>query len=670
MNSPKVRADKLRNLINRYAYEYYVLDNPSVEDSVYDSLMQELKAVEKAHPELITPESPTQRIAAEPLNKFVKVSHAKPMLSLEDVFSMAEVEAWVKRVDKLLPGSTHEFFCDIKMDGLACSLIYQNGRLERAVTRGDGRIGEDVTQNVRTIASVPLVLRRPDAAADFSRGKTEIRGEIIMYKKDFAALNRHRQEQGLPVFANPRNLAAGTIRQLDPKLVASRPLRFRAYDLFREDDNTYPPTFLEAYQLLRDIGFAVNQVEAHRGLNGVKRFVAVWQDKRHELPFSTDGLVIKVNDRAQYERLGVVGKNPRGAVAYKFAAEKTTAKLRGIVISLGRTGAATPVAVFDPVQLAGTTVQHASLHNADEIAKKDIRLGDTVIIFKAGDIIPQVESVVKEMRPPGAKPFDFEGELKRQFPGLEFNRPKGEAVYRLRSRSGKLLLKKALTHFASRGALDIDKLGEKNVAALVDAGLVRDLADIYTLKTKQLLKLNRFAELSAANLLAGIQKAKRPELARFIYGLGIRHVGQRTAADLATRFGSLPKLAGAKLDAIEAVEGVGPVVAESVATWFADLANRRLLEKFDSVGVRPKTARKPAGKLQGKAIAVTGTLGAMSREEAADKIRALGGVFQTGVGKNTDFLVAGQSAGSAKLSAAKRLRKPILDEAAFLEMIK
>ncbi len=663
------RVRQLRDLLNRYAYEYYVLDSPSVDDSVYDSLMSELKELEKRHPKLITPESPTQRIAARPLAKFVKVSHSRPMLSLEDVFDMEDVEAWIRRMDRLLPGTRHQFFCDIKMDGLACALIYRDGRLARAVTRGDGKVGEDVTQNVRTISSVPLSLRQAPDTAELSRGTVEVRGEIIMLKKDFAAINQQRQEQGLPVFANPRNLAAGTVRQLDPKLVASRPLRFRAYDMLVEDPAKLP-TFLKTYKKLRLAGFAVNDAEVHQTLDDVKRFVERWSDQRHSLPFNTDGLVIKVNDRAQYESLGSAGKNPRGAVAYKFAAEKATARIQDIAISLGRTGAATPVAVFDPVKLAGTTLRHASLHNADEIARKDIRVGDSVVIYKAGDIIPQVESVIKELRPPSAKPFDFAGELKRQHPDMQFSRPAGEVVYRLQADKSRRLLKQALVHFAGRAAMDIDTLGEKNAATLVDAGLVGDLADIYALNKSQLLVLDRFAEISAGKLAAAIRATRRPGLDRFIYGLGIRHVGQRIAADLAERFGSLERLAAAGPEEIEAVEGIGRVVAESVAGWFANPDNRKLLEKFARLGVRPRHAKKQAGKLSGKAVAITGTLKSMSREEAADKIRSLGGVFQTSVGKNTDFLVAGKNAGSAKLGSARQLGKPVLDEAAFLELIK
>jgi DNA ligase (NAD+) len=474
----KKRSEELKNLLASYSYEYYVLDEPSVSDAVYDGLIRELNSIETEFPELITPDSPTQRVGGEPLAKFEKVRHSIRMISLNDVFTREEVEKWIERTDKLAPGSKHEFFTDIKMDGLACALIYQDGRFVQAVTRGDGVVGEDVTANVRTIKSVPLKLRNAKGYENFLRERTEIRGEIIMLKKDFEKLNEVRASEGKPRFANPRNLAAGTIRQLDPKLVAARPLNFRAYDLIR-DDASEVPTNMFAYEAISALGLARNkQASVFANLKDVMKFIEVWDTKRHDLPFNTDGLVVKLNDRKLYDRLGVVGKNPRGAVAYKYAAEEATTVVKDIILSIGRTGAATPIAVFDPTIVAGTTVQHASLHNADEIARKDIRVGDTVVIFKAGDIIPQVQKVLLELRPKNSEKFDYESVLKRQYPNLEFVRPTGEAVYRLKNKTGPILLKEALIHFASKGALDIDTLGEKNVAALVDAGLVGDLADI------------------------------------------------------------------------------------------------------------------------------------------------------------------------------------------------
>lgn len=665
---PEQRAKELRELLARYSYEYHVLDKPSVDDAVYDSLFGELKRIEAEHPELITLDSPTQRVGNEPLGGFKKVEHSHRMLSLNDVFDRNEIEAWVRRMDKVLPGQTHEFFADVKMDGLACALIYIDGLFAQAITRGDSYIGEDVTANVKTIANVPLRLRNAKGFEKFSKGRSEIRGEIVMLKDDFAALNKKREAAGEPPFANPRNLAAGTIRQLDPKLVAERPLHFRAYDMLREDPSEIP-THMFAYEAITALGLNRNkQAAVFTTVDSVMEYVATWDKKRHDLPFVTDGLVIKVNDRRLYSELGVVGKQPRGAVAYKYAAEQATTVVKDIVVSIGRTGAATPVAVFDPVVVAGTTVQHASLHNADEIARLDVRIGDTVVIFKAGDIIPQVKSVVAELRPKGAKRVDYEKMLHQQYPELEFVRPEGEAVYRVKGATGPLLLKRALAHFASKGALDIDTLGEKNVVALVDAGLVKDLADIYTLTKEQVLELERFAEISAGKLVDAIQAKKQPPLEKFIYGLGIRHVGSQTAVDLADRFHSLNALRVATIDDLLAVEGIGKVVAESIVAWFADSDNQALLDKFTSLGVQPQYQKK-SGKLVGKSFVITGTLPDMSRDAAADKIRALGGTFQTSVAKDTTYLVAGGKVGGSKLKKAQEYGTKIISAEEFTKII-
>lgn len=666
---PATRLQELKKLMAVYAYEYYVLDTPSVSDAIYDGLMRELKDLEEKYPELITPDSPTQRVGGQPLGEFTKVQHSSRMISLNDVFSREEVEAWVVRTEKLAPGNKLEFFTDIKMDGLACALIYQDGQFVQAVTRGDGYVGEDVTTNVRTIQSVPMELRHDPKFKQFLRGRTEIRGEIVMYKKDFEALNHAREIEGKPLFANPRNLAAGTIRQLDPKLAAARPLRFRAYDLLREDPGEVP-TNMFAYQALRALGVPANQqATVFTDLDGVMGFVDEWEQQRHDLPFNIDGLVVKINDRAVYDQLGVVGKNPRAAVAYKYPAEEATTIVKDIVLSIGRTGAATPVAVFDPVVVAGTTVQHASLHNADEIARKDIRVGDTVVIFKAGDIIPQVERVLTELRPKSAKVFKMEAELARQYPEIQFERPEGEVVYRVKGATGPLLLKKALEHFASKGALDIDGLGEKNVIALVDAGLVHDMADIYTLTYEQVIALDRFADISTTNLMQAIAAVKTPPLPRFIYGLGIRHVGSQTAIDLAEHFGSLDALAHATLDGLMQIDGVGDVVAESILAWFADVDNQLLLEKFKQYEVKPYYESRARGPLHGKSFVVTGTLEMMSRDQAAERIRELGGQFQSSVGKDTTYLVVGKNVGASKLKKAEKLGTTQIDEQALVDIL-
>ena len=667
-NRNQYRVRELRDLLNKYSYEYYVNDKPSVSDAIYDSLMDELKKIESSNPELITIDSPTQRVGNKLLDGFQKVRHQRRMVSLNDVFDKSEIEAWIKRTDKLMPGQRHEFFTDIKMDGLACALIYANGVLAQAVTRGDSFVGEDVTNNVRTIKNVPLRLHEAPGFEQFLRGRTEIRGEIVMLKRDFEELNKKQKALGQPEFANPRNLAAGTIRQLDPALVAARPLHFRGYDVLRDDDSEIPTNSF-AYDTLTALGITCNrQASVFTNLADIMNFVNDWDEKRHDLPFNTDGLVIKINDRALYDSLGMVGKNPRGAVAYKYAAEEATTIVRDIVISIGRTGAATPVAVFDPVVVAGTTVQHASLHNADEIARLDVRRGDTVVIFKAGDIIPQVQTVLKELRAADSKPIDYSAELARQYPELEFVRPAGEAVYRVKGLTGPLILKRALAHFASKGALDIDTLGEKNVEALVDAGLVRDLADIYLLEKKQLLALERFAEISAQKLITAIADKKHPNLERFLYGLGIRHIGAQTAIDLANHFESIERLALATIDELRKVDGVGEIVAESVVAWFADEDNMKLLQKFADLGVAPQFNKK-SGRLVGQSFVITGTLQSMGRDAAADNIRELGGTFQTAVAKDTTYLVAGGKVGASKLKKAEQYGTKIINEQEFLAII-
>lgn len=669
VHEARERAAKLRELINDYRYHYHVLDESTMSEAAADSLKHELAEIEATYPELVTPDSPTQRVAGKALDKFRKVAHRTPMISLADVFDRDEVAAWIERMRKVLPSVYDEYLCDVKMDGLACSLIYEDGILATAVTRGDSRVGEDVTTNVRTIANVPLRLRNNQKFAHFLRGRTEIRGEIVMYKNDFVRLNEHREKMGEPLFKNPRNLAAGTIRQLDASLVAERPLQFVGYDIIR-DNIEDTPTIAFGYSMLTELGITTSrQTQVVRGQDEIMEYVEHLNTIRDALPFNTDGAVIKLNDRVQFAELGTVGKTPRAAVAYKFAAEEATTIVKDIVISIGRTGAATPVAVFDPVQVAGTTVQHASLHNADEIARLDVRRGDTVIIFKAGDIIPQVQSVLTELRPKDSVAINYEQELARQYPELEFVRPEGEVVYRVKGLTGDIILKRALQHFASKGALDIDTLGEKNVIALVDAGLVKNLADIYTLTKEQLLSLDRFAAISAQKLLDAIADKKQPPLERFVFGLGIRHVGTQTAIDIVNAFESLDALAHATIDQLKAVDGVGEVVAESIAAWFADEDNQALMDAFAELGVHPQYEKK-TGKLAGKSFVVTGTLESMGRDEAADKIRSLGGTFQAAVAKDTDYLVAGGKVGASKLKKAQQYGTKIITEDEFIGLLR
>lgn len=670
------RIEELRRQLNQYAYEYYALDSPSVSDAIYDSLYGELKQLETKYPELITPDSPTRRIVAGSATKFQKYHHKRRMISIMDTFSDQEAYDWVNKVrryaEKNLSIATLteldevNYWLDAKMDGLACSLHYRDGLLALAVTRGDGMVGEVVTDNVRVVPTVPLRLHDDPV---FTEGETEVRGELIMLRADFDQINRQLIKRGDKPFANPRNLAAGTIRQLDPQVVASRPLEFHAYDLLRDgvDDAM---TNQAVYEKLTQLGFKVNP-EAHLessfadAISYAHRFRIEVQPN---LPFNTDGLVIKINDRKLYDRLGIVGKYPRGAVAYKYPAETATTKVRDIVLSLGRTGAVTPVAVFEPVQLAGTTVQHATLHNADEIARLDVRIGDTVVIYKAGEIIPQVQSVITGLRPADSRPYDFIRAMHRQYPELEFERPEGEAVWRVKNPGDATTITvQAIKHFAGRQALDIEGLGERNAELLVSTGLVSDVADIYSLTVEAVSKLDRFAELSATKLVGEIQRKKAPPLDRFIYGLGIRHVGAKTANDIAKHFTGLEDFSDSTIGQLEAIPGIGQIVAESIQGWLSDESNIRLLDKFTQLGVHPVPVQA-GGSLAGISFVITGAL-SVSRDELANRIRLRGGNFQTGVGKSTDYLVAGQRVGSSKLAKAKRLGVKVISEAQLMEML-
>ncbi|MDB5185797.1 MAG: ligase, NAD-dependent, ligase protein [Candidatus Saccharibacteria bacterium] len=664
------RLQKLRPLINEYRYQYAVHDTSTMSEAAADSLKHELTELESQYPDLITPDSPSQRVAGAPLDKFQSVPHSQRMLSLNDAFDEAETGAWKERITKLVPeGTKLEYFMDIKMDGLACALIYEDGMLVRAVTRGDGFVGEDVTMNVRTIESVPLRLRVEKGFEHLTKGRTEVRGEIVMYKADFEKLNEERTEKGLPLFANPRNTAAGTIRQLDPKLVSERKLHFHAYDLLREDTDDVPTNEF-AYQALRSLGFLANRdATVTDSVEGVIKFASTWETKRQELSFNTDGLVVKVNDRRVFRDLGVVGKAPRGAVAYKYPAEQSTTKVKDIFVSIGRTGAATPVAMLEPVVVAGSTVQMATLHNEGEIKRKDIRVGDTVIVHKAGDIIPEIVEALKTLRDGSEKEFimpthcpDCNTELKK----LKAD----EAVWRCPNESCPSRVWKRVQHYASKGALDIEGLGEKNVIALIDSGLVKDTPDIYILKKEDLLTLDRFAEISATKLVNAIQDKKTPPLDRFLFGLGIRHVGTQTARDLAQAFHTLEALSEATIDELSEVEGVGEVVAESIVEWFSEPENKGILEKFKTFDVWPLEAAHASGPLVGKKFVVTGTLESMGRDQAGDKIKALGGTFQSSVGKDTDYLVVGANVGASKLKKAEKFGTKQINEQELLDILR
>ncbi len=651
------RVAKLRDLINDYRYHYHVLDESIMSEAAADSLKHELSQLEEQYPELITPDSPTQRVAGQALDKFQKVTHAERMISLADVFSEDEVREWLDRIAKL-GAIDPELFVDIKMDGLAMALIYEDGLLKQAVTRGDGKVGEDVTMNVRTIENVPLSIPQKE--------HTEVRGEVVIFKKDFEELNAKQRAMGKPEFANPRNLAAGTIRQLDPKIAASRPLKFMGYDMISPNLDTNA----HVYDRLKELGFRISgQQHIYHSLREAMDFINDLNEARQNLPFGTDGAVIKVNDRKVYQALGIVGKTPRAAIAFKYPAEEATTVVKDIVISIGRTGAATPVAVFDPVQVAGSTVRHASLHNADEIARLDVRIGDTVVIYKAGDIIPQINRTLTELRPSHSQPFDYEKALHEQYPELEFERPAGEVVYRVKGSNANEMLKRSIEYYASKPALNIEGLGEKNVEVLVDSGLISSIADLYTLTPAQIETLDRFAELSANKLVDNIQASKNPPLARFITAIGIRHIGSQTAIDLAAHFKSLEALRDAREADLLEMPGIGKVVAESILAFFADEDNLAMLDRLKELGVASVYQDTSNGRLAGLSFVVTGTLDSMGRDAAAEKIRAQGGEFHSSVVKTTKYLVAGHNTGKSKLEKAAKYGTEVIDEAKFLELL-
>ena len=659
----KARIEKLKTLINDYRYHYHVLDESIMSEAAADSLKHELSQLEEQYPEFITPDSPTQRVAGKPLDKFQKVTHASRMISLADVFSESEIRDWVARNYKLVDqGTEFTFFTDIKMDGLAMSLHYENGIFKQAVTRGDGLVGEDVTMNVKTIQNIPLKLN-----LDNPPEHLEVRGEVIIFKQDFEKLNQMQAKLSEKPFANPRNLAAGTIRQLDPRIAASRPLRFMAYDLVTPD----LPTHQEAYVFLRQIGFQTSgQDHVYTHLNEVFAEIKHLGQVRGDFLFNTDGMVIKINDRKIYSELGIVGKTPRAAVAFKYPAEESTSKVRDIVISIGRTGAATPVAILDPVEIAGSTVRHATLHNSDEIAKLDIRIGDTVIIYKAGDIIPKIKEVLFTLRPENTEPFDYEKALKNQYPELEFERPDGEVVYRVKGQDSDFILRRNLEYFASKQALNIEGLGEKNVNLLVDAGLLKSLVDLYCLQKSDLIKLERFGELSATKLINAIEGTKQAPLAKFITALGIRHVGAQTAVALADAFQSLEALRDATEEELLKIPDIGLTVSESILAYFADEDNLRQLDDFASLGVHPVYVNHDNAPLKGQSFVVTGTLTDMGREEAEDLLREKGATVTSSVTKNTTALIAGAKPGASKVTKAEKLGIKIISEAEFRELIK
>jgi DNA ligase (NAD+) len=662
------RIALLRDQINEYRYQYHVLNNSIMSEAAADSLKHELSQLEAQYPDLITPDSPTQRVAGKPLEKFAAVPHATPMLSLNDVFNEAETQAWVARLEKLLGKTNLEFYVEIKMDGLASSVNYEDGYLAQGLTRGDGRVGEDVTVNLRTIESIPLRLRKDSTVpSEVYSQRFEVRGEVLLYKKDFEVLNKARQAAGLPLFANPRNTAAGAIRQLDPRLVAERKLRFHVYGCATDIPGV--TTHAQQHELAAKLGLVV---EPHskivNGLAGIMRFAEEWAEKRKELPYGTDGLVITVNDNADFARLGVVGKAPRGAIAYKFPAEQATTKLKDIQVSIGRTGAATPFAVLEPTVVAGSTIQMATLHNEGEIKRKDIRIGDTVIIQKAGDVIPEVVASLPKLRTGQEKLFKMPTNC--PICGTKLVKSDKEAIWRCPNQNCYALERGRIIHFGSKDAYDIEGLGEQTVDALLESKLIADVADLFTLTIDDIAGMPRFAQKSAENLYMGIQSRKNVPFDRYIYGLGIRHVGAQTATDLAEHFGSIDRLRKASLDDLMEVEGIGKVVAQSVFDWLQSKQDQHILDKLEKNGVHPQTVKQITGKLSGLSFVVTGTLEMGSREQAEAQIKALGGKAQDSVTKETDYLVVGEAPGASKITKAQKLGTKQITEAYLVKLLK
>lgn len=657
----KARIAKLRAEINRHRYLYHVLDKTEISDAALDSLKHELVELERLYPDLITSDSPSQRVGGKAMKAFAKVTHIRPILSIEDAFDFSEIKDWQTRNEKLLNEKIKGYFGELKMDGLAMVLTYENGELVQAATRGNGLIGENVTQNVRTMESVPLVLE------NFRQNlpkRIDIRGEVVITKEELKKINKQQERIGASPFANPRNLAAGSIRQLDPKIAHERRMDFYAFEILTDVGLSYHS---EVHDLLKTLGFKTNpHCRKLDGLEQVEQYLKNWEDKRNSLPYQTDGAVVVVNSIAQEKLLGFVGKAERWMLAYKFPAEQATTKVKDIIIQVGRTGVLTPVALLEPVSVAGTTVSRATLHNQDEIDRLDIRIGDTVIIQKAGDIIPDVVETLVRLRTGKEKKFA----IPKKCPvcSASVNKQPGEVAYYCINRQCPGRTREALYHFASRAAFDIAGLGPKVVDLLVDAGLVQDSADFFTLTTEDLLPLERFADKSAKNLVAAISQRRTISLERFINSLGIRHVGEQTARDLAHKFGTLTKIMSATKTDFEAVPNIGGVVAESLADYFGNKSNLRLLEKFMNLGLKLEKVVQDRGSLYSKKFVLTGTLSTMSRDQAKDLIRRQGGSVSASVSSETDYVVAGDNPGS-KLTKAQTLKIPIISEAEFIKLV-
>jgi DNA ligase (NAD+) len=660
--SVKREAEELREKIRYHEYRYYVLDEPEISDAAFDRLMEKLKKIEAEHPELVTPDSPTERVGGVPREGFQTVQHARAMLSLDNAFSYDALRDFDRRVREGSGREKIEYIAEHKFDGLSISLQYEDGRLARGVTRGDGTTGEDVTPNVKTIRSIPLrvdgdILKKAKLQTDF-----EVRGEIMMTRKAFEALNRAQQEAGGKIFANPRNAAAGGVRVLDPSITAQRRLEFFAYYLLHEGRVPFTK-HSQTLETLKQLRFrASDDWKLCNGIEEVIEYCDDWDTKREKLAYEIDGVVIKVNSTGIQEELGFTAKAPRWAIAYKYPARQEITVVNDIRVQVGRTGTLTPVAMLEPVQVGGVTVSRSTLHNMDEIERLGLQIGDTVLIERAGEVIPHVLKVVKEGK--NRRPF----RMPKQCPvcGGKIYRTEGEVAYRCVNAACPAKRKESLLHFAGRHAMNIDGLGEKIVDQLVDKGMVKDMADLYSLKREHVSELERMAEKSAQNLLDEIEASKKNSLARLIYSLGIRFVGERTGQLLAEHFSSLEELASAREEQLEEVSEVGPKVASSIVEFFSEPSNRQLVKKLEKVGVRPRAEKVVAksNKFAGRTFVFTGGLANRSREEAGEIVKQNGGKVSGSVSKKTDYVVVGTDPGS-KYDKAKELGVTILDEGAF-----
>jgi len=660
----KKRVAALREQINYHNHRYHVLDSPEISDAEYDALLLELRKLEEAHPELITPDSPTQRVGAEPVSAFGIVVHPRPLLSLANAFSDEDIDAWYRRISGLVPGQAIDFVCELKIDGLAVALTYENRSLATGATRGNGYQGENITQNLRTVKSIPLAVP-PAAPARF-----EVRGECYLPKKGLSKLNEERTAEGQPLFANPRNAAAGSVRQLDPRITARRPLDIFIYALGWAEGMQMPSTHRETMQYLKSLGFKINPNMAHcKGLEEVQDYYRGWADRREELPYDIDGVVIKVNSIALQEELGFVGHDPRWAIAYKFPAVQGTTRLLNIGINVGRTGSLNPYAILEPVNIGGVTIERAALHNEDDIRRKDIRIGDWVLVQRAGEVIPEIVGPVVNRRTGGEQVFSMPAAC--PVCHAEIIRGEGEAMHRCTNTACPAQALESIIHFASKGAMDIDGVGEKLCRSLFENEMIKDPGDLYSLTRDSLLGLKGIKEKSAANVLASLEKSKQRPLPNLIFALGIPNIGEETASILAQRYNSIDALSKAALEELLGIPSIGPKVSDSILAFFRQPQNTAIIEKLRKAGVKMESGEAVRSNLpfSGMEFVITGKLEASGRQDLEARIRALGGRLGSDVTKKTGYLVVGADPGS-KLARALSLGIRILNENEFLDILK